>query len=211
MIWWIASAVAAVVLLAHWRGPNAVWGTATLGALIGVVIAIFQPGFDWSIVGKALVTGTFVGLSFEWLTGVVTRQHSKLSGGRILALVGIGLYGLQVYSSGTDANGNSVVPPALILLSGTATLVYLATAAVVLWRIDHKRVAVVLPLAFLATGVTIFMTPNPSSMNIIFNAIKTIEFVTYFYAVWLIFVCHGKRTEQRNVVPSCESARPPTG
>jgi len=67
MIWWILLVTAAVALLAHWRGRNAVWGSATIGVLVGIVIAVFRPGFDWWIVGKAVVIATFVGLALEWV------------------------------------------------------------------------------------------------------------------------------------------------
>ena len=76
MLWWILSGAAVVALLAHWRGANAVWGTATFGALIGVAIAMFQPSFDWSAVGKAAVVGTFVGLAIEWLPRAVRNKPS---------------------------------------------------------------------------------------------------------------------------------------
>jgi len=67
-IWWILLAAAFFVLFFLGRGgPNAIGGTATLGTLIGVGIALYQPGFDWWIVGKAVIIGTFVGLLFEWL------------------------------------------------------------------------------------------------------------------------------------------------
>jgi hypothetical protein len=76
MVWWVAAVGAAVVLLAHLKRRNAVWGTATFGALVGVVIAIFQPGFDWSTVGKAVVIGTFVGLAFEWLPRIAGHKSA---------------------------------------------------------------------------------------------------------------------------------------
>ena len=113
---------------------------------------------------------------------------------RILALIGIGLYVLQVLSSGTDASANSVVPVWLVMFSGTASLVYLAVAAVVLWKIGHKAIALALPITSLATGMTIFMTPNPSNLNIAFSAIKAVSFVTYVYAAWLILRSEGNQT-----------------
>ena len=67
-IWGILSVVAVVVLLAYWwKGPNAVWGTATVSAVVGVGVAIYQPGFDWWTVGKSVIIGTFIGLTFELL------------------------------------------------------------------------------------------------------------------------------------------------
>lgn len=79
MIWWILSAAAVVILLAHWGSRNAVWGTATFGALVGVVIAFVRPGFDWGTVGKAFVIGTFIGLVFEWLPRFVPRPGGRAS------------------------------------------------------------------------------------------------------------------------------------
>lgn len=67
MIWWILLAVAVLALLGHWGSRNAVWGTATFGALIGIGVATYQPGFDWWLVGKSVVIATFVGLAVEWL------------------------------------------------------------------------------------------------------------------------------------------------
>lgn len=67
-IWGLLLIAAMVVLSAYWRkGPNAVWGTATISAVIGVGVAIYQPGFDWWTVGKAVVVGTIIGLAFELL------------------------------------------------------------------------------------------------------------------------------------------------
>lgn len=71
MIWWIVSAAAVVSLLAHLGSKNAVWGTATFGAIIGVVLGLFH-GFEWSTVGKAFVIGALVGVGFEWLPRLVS-------------------------------------------------------------------------------------------------------------------------------------------
>lgn len=77
MIWGLLSVAAVASLLIYGRkGPNAVWGTATLGALIGIGLAVYQPGFDWRTIGKAAVIGTFIGLAFEWLP-LVPRLWSK--------------------------------------------------------------------------------------------------------------------------------------
>lgn len=76
MIWWILSSAAAVALLAYWGSRNAVWGTATFGALVGLVVALIR-GFEWSTVGKAVVIGTFIGLVFEWLPRIVSRPTGR--------------------------------------------------------------------------------------------------------------------------------------
>lgn len=65
--WWTLYVVAALVLLLHFSSRNAVWGTAILGLLIGVVIAWIQPGFDWWTVAKTVAIATLVGTLIEWL------------------------------------------------------------------------------------------------------------------------------------------------
>jgi hypothetical protein len=117
----------------------------------------------------------------------------EMSRGKILALIGVGLYVLQVLSSRSDASGDSLAPDTLILFSGTASVIYVVIAAIVLWRIGHKGVALALPITSLATGLAVFLTPNPSTLNIVLNAIRAIAFVAYFYAIWLMFVSDGKR------------------
>jgi hypothetical protein len=77
MIWRLLSVAAVVALLAYWRkGPNAVWGAATVGTFIGIGVAVYQPGFDWWTVSKTVVIGTFVGLAFELLPQI-TRLWSR--------------------------------------------------------------------------------------------------------------------------------------
>ncbi|MGH6872923.1 MAG: hypothetical protein ACREHE_15595 [Rhizomicrobium sp.] len=113
--------------------------------------------------------------------------------GKILALIGIGLYALQVWSSRTDANGNSLTPDTLVLISGTASFIYVVIAGVVLWKIGHKRIAWALPVTFIASGAAVFLTPNPSALNLALNAIRVVAFGAYIYAVYLLFVSDGKR------------------
>lgn len=77
MIWWILLALAALALVAHWGTRNAVWGTATMGVLIGIVVAVVQPGFEWWTVGKALVIATLVGLAIEWLPRLAKKRPAN--------------------------------------------------------------------------------------------------------------------------------------
>jgi hypothetical protein len=74
MIWGALVAIAALGLLVHSGSKNAVWGTATLGALIGVVVATFRPGFDWWLVGKFVAISTFIGLALEWLPRLLKQR-----------------------------------------------------------------------------------------------------------------------------------------
>ena len=73
MIWWVLSITAGVALWVHRSGPNAVWGTASFGIIIGFVIAVVQPGFEWTLIGKAIVIGTLAGLMFQWLPRITNR------------------------------------------------------------------------------------------------------------------------------------------
>ena len=53
-MWILARAVAAIFLIIFWRGKNAVWGGATLGVGLGIIIAmVFKlkgNGFQWSLI-----------------------------------------------------------------------------------------------------------------------------------------------------------------
>ncbi len=67
MLWWILYAVAIITLLLHWGRPNAVWGTATLGFVIGVIVALFGGGFDWWTVAKSVAIAATLGTLIEWV------------------------------------------------------------------------------------------------------------------------------------------------
>jgi len=73
VIWPGLYIVAALLLLLHWRGRNAVWGTGTLGLVIGVVVALVRDGFDWWIVAKITAIATLIGTIFEWLPRLVSH------------------------------------------------------------------------------------------------------------------------------------------
>ena len=61
----ILAVVALVLLLLHIKGPNAVWGGATLGMVIGLIVALING--DWSILALIFAIGTFAGTVFEWI------------------------------------------------------------------------------------------------------------------------------------------------
>jgi hypothetical protein len=67
-MWWLISAAGIAALKYYFfQGRNAVWGGATIGAIVGVVIAVVRPGFDWGVVGHSIVIGGFAGLVAEFL------------------------------------------------------------------------------------------------------------------------------------------------
>ena len=64
--------IIAVVLLAlHWKGPNAVWGMATLGIIVGFIVALTTK--DWSKLALIFAIGTFVGTFFEWMGRIANK------------------------------------------------------------------------------------------------------------------------------------------
>jgi hypothetical protein len=73
MGWYIVYGLAALALFLHWRGPNAVWGTATMGFIIGLVVEWVREGFDWSMVWRIISIGVFVGVFFEWAPRLTRR------------------------------------------------------------------------------------------------------------------------------------------
>jgi hypothetical protein len=63
--------VALILLFLHWKGPNAVWGGATLGLIVGLIIALVRG--DWGILALSFSIGTFVGTFFEWVGRISKR------------------------------------------------------------------------------------------------------------------------------------------
>lgn len=75
MSWWLISAIGIAALKSFFfRGQNAVWGGATIGVVIGLIVALFRPQFDWDTVGHAAVIGAFVGLIAEILGAIGDRM-----------------------------------------------------------------------------------------------------------------------------------------
>jgi len=62
---------AAVLLVAHWRGRNAVWGGATLGAVAGVLWWLIG-GTPWLLILKVGAIGALCGFLAE-LVGIASR------------------------------------------------------------------------------------------------------------------------------------------
>lgn len=70
----ILTIVALVLLVLHWRGPNAVWGGATLGIMVGLIVALLAK--DWSRLALIFSVGIFVGTLFEWIGRIASRRGS---------------------------------------------------------------------------------------------------------------------------------------
>jgi len=77
-MWKILTIIAIISLIASFfRKKNAVWGGATLGLVLGIIIALFNK-FNWSIIYKAVVIGILVGLIAE-LLGMISDWLKKKS------------------------------------------------------------------------------------------------------------------------------------
>lgn len=74
MIWQVLLGIAVVILLLHWGSRNAVWGTATFGFIVGLVVAFFGDGFEWWTVGKVFTIATFIGAALEWIPRFFQRK-----------------------------------------------------------------------------------------------------------------------------------------
>ncbi len=67
--------IAGVLLILHWKGPNAVWGGAGLGAIVGPVIALVKG--DWGLLTLSFAAGTFAGTVFEWIGRLGDRLRHR--------------------------------------------------------------------------------------------------------------------------------------
>lgn len=63
--------IAVVLLVLHWGKPNAVWGGATLGLIVGVIVALVTR--HWYLVPRIFAIGTFAGTIFEWIGRLYRR------------------------------------------------------------------------------------------------------------------------------------------
>ena len=69
----IMAIVAVIMLLIHWKGPNAVWVGAMIGAIIGVIVALIKG--DWGLFATIFAIGTFIGTIIERAGGFSKRKH----------------------------------------------------------------------------------------------------------------------------------------
>ena len=71
----ILAIIAGVLLILHWKGPNAVWGGAGVGAIVGLVIALIRG--DWGILALSFAAGTFAGTVLEWVGRVANKVRRR--------------------------------------------------------------------------------------------------------------------------------------
>jgi hypothetical protein len=110
---------------------------------------------------------------------------------KTLAIFGIGTYILSVLSSATDLEGNSIVPFALIVISGIATAIFIIMAIVRLWK-EAKGVSIILAsstlILYILTAIHEFtFTSYGSPFIILLNTIKVIDLIAFIWAVSLLW------------------------
>jgi len=77
MIWWVVLTAGAIALvISGGKGPNAVWGTATVGVLVGIVLHFIYPGHFWWTMGRSVAVAALIGFVFELLP-LLPKMFSK--------------------------------------------------------------------------------------------------------------------------------------
>jgi len=82
----ILAIIAGVLLILHWRGPNAVWAGAALGAIVGLVVGFVRGDWGlvvgyteghWGLLAFSFAVGTFAGTAFEWIWRLGKRLRRR--------------------------------------------------------------------------------------------------------------------------------------
>jgi len=78
MLWNWVIGIAGVALVAHLFTKNAVWGSATLGFVVGLVVAWMYSAtsFDWWLVAKVVAVFVYVGVALEWLPRLAGTERA---------------------------------------------------------------------------------------------------------------------------------------
>jgi len=117
---------------------------------------------------------------------------------KTLAILGIGTYILSVFSSATDLEGNSVVPTALVAISGVATAVFIIMAIVRLYK-EAKGVAITLVssaiILFILSVIQGVISPSYGSpIIILLNITKVVNLIAFVWSIVKLFKINGGQT-----------------
>ena len=66
-MWHLLTIIATILLVVYWRGPNAVWGGAIAGLLVGIILKFLNVGNGWQIVEVSFSIGVALGLAADLL------------------------------------------------------------------------------------------------------------------------------------------------
>jgi hypothetical protein len=74
-LWLIIMTVVAAILLVLFfgRGQNAVWGGATLGVIVGLILALVK--HDWNLMALSFSAGTYAGIIAILLSRVASLSR----------------------------------------------------------------------------------------------------------------------------------------
>ena len=72
----ILAIIAGVLLILQWNNRGAVWGGATLGTVIGFIVALVTG--NWNLLALIFAIGTFTGTVFEWLGRLSQKYKGEL-------------------------------------------------------------------------------------------------------------------------------------
>lgn len=110
---------------------------------------------------------------------------------KTLAIFGIGIYFLSVYSSETNANGASTVSPYIVMISGGASFLFTILATIRLWKISKFVSTLFATTSVIFFGlevIQVFYMPDYGSSIVIFlSIIKIINLIAFFWALWLLW------------------------
>ena len=80
----ILGIIAIILLIAYSRSQNAIWGGLTIGAILGVIVVIYQVisgiGFHWLIILRCAMWGILIGFMAELLgkaSDLIRRDTNK--------------------------------------------------------------------------------------------------------------------------------------
>lgn len=76
----ILTIIAFILLLLHWKGRSAVWGMATLGIIVGFIIALVR--HNWGLLALSFAIATFTGTFFEWVgrLSIHLKNRTQING-----------------------------------------------------------------------------------------------------------------------------------
>lgn len=115
------------------------------------------------------------------------KDFIKKISGRTLAWVGIALYILRVLTSATDLDGNSTTPSLFVFSVGIATFIFIAVVVIRLWSRAKITSLVLVMSALLAMGSGFLSFFVDSSLILLTNVATVVFFLSYFYAIFLLF------------------------
>ena len=80
-LWHLLTIAAIICLVISLKSRNAIWGGATGGTVVGIVVSVANwmlgNGFSWLAVGKGVVIGALIGAGTEALSLIRSKLRGK--------------------------------------------------------------------------------------------------------------------------------------